>query len=83
MVYIAPEHSLTELVGELLLYLFDLPSFAIVPERSGHLLIGHCFAVALLKAPLAGQSFFVFCGELEDALVLVHPPDTVTHVTIS
>lgn len=79
----APEHRLAELVGELLLYFFDLPGFAIVPERSGHLLIGHCFAVALLKAPLAGQNFFVFGGELENALVLVHPPDALTHIAIS
>lgn len=80
--YIAPEHPLTELIGELLLYFFDLPSFAIVPESPGHLLIGHCFAVALLETPLAGQNLFVFCGELEDALILVHPPDAVAHVAI-
>lgn len=81
--YIAPEHPLTELVGEFLLYFFNLPGFAIVPQSSGHLLIGHCFAVALLNTPLAGQSLFVFCGELENALVLVHPPDALTHVAIS
>lgn len=81
--HIAPEHPLTELVGELFLHFFDLPGFAIVPECSGHLLIGHCFAVALLNTPLAGQSFFVFRGELEDALVLVHPPDALIHITIS
>lgn len=58
---VAPEHPLTELVGELLLDLFNLPGFAIVPESSGHLLIGHRFAVALLDTPLAGQGFLVFC----------------------
>lgn len=79
----APQHVLAELVGQLLLHFFNLPIFSIVPQGSGHLLIGHFFAVALLSAPAAGQSLLVFGGELEDALVLVHPPDTVAHVAVS
>ncbi len=78
-----PQHCLTELVGQLLLHFFNLSSFTIVPQSSGHLLVRHFFAVSLLSTPVAGQSFLVFGGELEDALVLVHPPDAVTHVTVS
>lgn len=79
----APQHVLAELVGQLLLHFFNLPIFSIVPQRPGHLLIGHSFAVSLLNAPAAGQGLLVFGGELEDALVLVHPPDTVAHVAVS
>lgn len=77
------QHLLTELVGELLLHFFDLPCFSIVPQSPGHFLVGHFFAVAFLVTPVGRQSFFVFGGELEDALVLVHPPDALAHVTLS
>lgn len=79
----APQHVVTELVGQLLLHFFNLPIFSIVPQSSGHLLISHFFAIPLLNTPAVGQSFLVFGGELEDALVLVHPPDTVAHVAVS
>lgn len=79
----AHQHVVAELVGQLLLHLFNLPILPIVPQGSGHLLIGHSFAVALLNAPALGQSLLVFGGELEDALVLVHPPDAVAHVAVS
>lgn len=77
-----PEHLLTELVREFLFHLFNLASFAVVPKSSGHFLVGHLLAIAFLLPPVRCQSFFVLCGELENALVLVHPPDTVTHVSI-
>lgn len=77
------QHLLAELVGELLLHLFDLSSFPIVSQSSGHFLVGHLFAVSFLFAPVSRQDFFVFGGELEDALVLVHPPDAVVHVALS
>lgn len=76
------QHLLTELVGQLLLHFFDLPSFSIVPQSPGHFLVGHFFAVTFLVTPVGRQSFFVFGGELEDALVLVHPPDALAHVAL-
>lgn len=80
---VAPQHVVAELVGQLLLHFFNLPIFSIVPQSPGHLLISHFFAIPLLNTPAVGQSFLVFGGELEDALVLVHPPDTVAHVAVS
>lgn len=80
---VAPQHVVAELVGQLLLHFFNLPIFSIVPQSAGHLLISHFFAISLLNTPAVGQSFLVFGGELEDALVLVHPPDTVAHVAVS
>ena len=60
----------------------NLPCLAIVAQSPRHLLICHLLAIALLDAPAIGQSLLVFGGELEAALVSVHPPDTVLHVSI-
>lgn len=76
----AAQHLPAELVGELLLDLLDLARLAVVAQRSGHLLVGHLLAVALLDAPAVRQRLLVLGRELERALVLVHPPDAVLHV---
>lgn len=77
-----PQHLVAELVGQLLLYLFHLSSFAVVAQRPCHLLIGHLFAVSFLDSPAMCQSLLVFGGELECPFVSVHPPDTVLHVAV-
>lgn len=77
-----PQHLVAELVGQLLLYLFHLPSFAVVAQRPCHLLIGHLFAVSFLDSPAMCQSLLVFGGKLECPFVSVHPPDTVLHVAV-
>lgn len=77
------QHLIAELIRQLLLDLLHLSCFAVVTQSSGHFLIGHFFAVPLLDAPAVREDLFVFGGELERALVPVHPPDTVLHVAVS
>lgn len=78
-----PQHLIAELVGQLLLYLFHLPSFAVVAQRSCHLLIGHFFTVSFLDSPTMRQGLLVLGGKLECPFVPVHPPDAVLHVAFS
>lgn len=77
-----PQDVAAELVREFLLDLFDLAGLAVVAQGSGHLLVGHFLAVALLLAPAVGECLLVFGGELKDASLSVHPPDAVPHVTV-
>lgn len=78
-----PQHLIAELVRQLLLYLFHLPGFAVVAQRSCHLLIGHFFSVSFLDPPAMRESLLVFGGKLKCPFVSVHPPDTVLHVAVS
>lgn len=42
---------LIKFIGELPFHLFNLSSARVVPERAGHLLVGHGLAVPLATAP--------------------------------
>lgn len=77
-----PEHVLTELVCEFLFHFFNLAGFTIIPKSSSHFLVGHLLAITFLQTPMRCQSFFMLCGKLKNPLVLVHPPDTVTHESV-
>lgn len=80
--YASPSHHLsTKLVCQLLLDFFYFPSLAVVSQCPCHLLVGHFLAVAFLDAPTVSQCLFVFGGELESAFLLVHPPDTIFHIS--
>lgn len=76
----SPHHLSAELVGQLLLDLPHLARLAVIPQSPGHFLVGHFLPVALLHSPAVRQHLFVFGGELEGALVLVHPPDALLHL---
>lgn len=77
-----PQNLITELVRQLLFYLFHLSSFAVVAQGTGHLLIGHFFAVSLLDSPAVCKSLLVFGRKLECPFVSVNPPDTVLHIAV-
>lgn len=83
-IHTTPSHHLSaKLIGQLLLDLLDLPSLAVVSQCPCHLLVGHFLAVAFLNAPAVSQCFFVLGGELESALILIHPPDAIFHISTS
>ena len=71
-----------ELVRELAAHLEDLARAAVVPQSSGHLLIGHGLAVALALAPALGQLLLVLGDEVEGAAAAVRPLDGVDHVGV-
>lgn len=77
------EHVVAELVRQLLLDLLHLAGFAVVAQRTRHLLIGHLFAIPFLDPPAMCQRLLVFGRKLECPFVSVHPPDTVLHVAVS
>lgn len=71
-----------ELVGQLASDLPDLAGAAVVAQGSGHLLVGHCLAVALALAPALGQLLLVLGDEVEGAAAAVRPLDGVAHVGV-
>lgn len=71
-----------ELVGQLAPHFPDLAGAAVVPQGSGHLLIGHGLAVALALAPALGQLLLVLGDEVEGAAAAVRPLDGVAHVGV-
>lgn len=71
-----------ELVGEFASDLYDLTGAAVVPQSSGHLLIGHGLPVALALAPALGQLLLVLGDEVENATATVCPLDRVAHVGV-
>ena len=76
------KNLVAELVGQLLLYLLHFAGLAVVAQGARHLLICHFFSVSLLDPPAVGQGLLVFGGELKGALVSVHPPDALLHVSV-
>lgn len=73
---------MTELVGELLLHLEDLPRAGVVPESSRHLLVGHWPLVALPVAPECRHLVLVGGGKAEDAGRRRDPGHAVGHAWI-
>lgn len=71
-----------ELVGQLASHFPDLAGAAVVPQGSGHLLVGHGLAVALALAPALGQLLLVLGDEVEGAAAAVRPLDGVAHVGV-
>lgn len=71
-----------ELVREFAAHFEDLAGAAVVPQSSGHLLIGHGLAVALALTPALGQLLLVLGDEVEGATPAVRPLDGVAHVGV-
>lgn len=56
--------------------------FPIIPQGSGHFLVGHDLTVSLALPPELCQSFLVFGDKLEDPIGLVDPLNAVSHVWV-
>lgn len=66
-------------VGELPFHLVNFTGAGVVSQCSGHLLVGHGFAVSLSTTPQLRQALLVLGGELESARSGLDPPDAAPH----